>query len=220
MLEIHNISKVYRDYNNRETYALKNVTFDVKNGEFIAVTGPSGCGKSTLLNILAGLLAPAEGEIIYNNDRIDYNRNTYIQQYRCDHVGIILQNFSLLNDRTVGQNVCLPLDIRKVDKKLKDGMVREYLMRTGMIDKIDSFPQQLSGGQKQRVAIARALVYNPDIILADEPTGALDKDNADQIVNMLREIAKEGKIVIMVTHDMNMVSRCDRCITLRDGCIV
>ena len=89
-----------------------------------------------------------------------------------------------------------------------------------MIDKIDSFPQQLSGGQKQRVAIARALVYNPDIILADEPTGALDKDNAVQIIDMLMEIAAEGKIVIMVTHDMNMVSRCDRCITLKDGCIV
>ena len=135
-------------------------------------------------------------------------------------MGIILQNFSLLNDRTVGQNVSLPLDIRKIEKKQKNGMVREYLMRTGMIDKIDSFPQQLSGGQKQRVAIARALVYNPDIILADEPTGALDKDNAVQIIDMLREIAEEGKIVIMVTHDMNMVSRCDRCITLKDGCMV
>ena len=219
MLEIHNVSKVYKEYN-RETYALRNVTFDVKNGEFIAVTGPSGCGKSTLLNILAGLLAPAEGGIIYNNDKIDYNNSAQLQQYRCNHVGIILQNFSLLNDRTVGQNVSLQLDIRKIEKKQKNGMVREYLMRTGMIDKIDSFPQQLSGGQKQRVAIARALVYNPDIILADEPTGALDKDNAMQIIDMLREIAEEGKIVIMVTHDMNMVSRCDRCITLKDGCIV
>lgn len=219
MLQIHNISKIYKEYN-RETYALRNVTFDVKNGEFIAVTGPSGCGKSTLLNILAGLLAPAEGEIIYNNDKIDYNNSAQLQQYRCNHVGIILQNFSLLNDRTVGQNVSLPLDIRKIEKKQKNGMVREYLMRTGMIDKIDSFSQQLSGGQKQRVAIARALVYNPDIILADEPTGALDKDNAVQIIDMLREIAEEGKIVIMVTHDMNMVSRCDRCITLKDGCMV
>lgn len=219
MLEIHNVSKIYKEYN-KETYALRNVTFDVKNGEFIAVTGPSGCGKSTLLNILAGLLAPADGEIIYNNDKVDYNNSTQLQQYRCNHVGIILQNFSLLNDRTVGQNVSLPLDIRKIEKKQKNGMVREYLMRTGMIDKIDSFPQQLSGGQKQRVAIARALVYNPDIILADEPTGALDKDNAVQIIDMLREIAEEGKIVIMVTHDMNMVSRCDRCITLKDGCIV
>ncbi len=219
MLEIHNVSKIYKEYN-RETYALRNVTFDVKNGEFIAVTGPSGCGKSTLLNILAGLLAPADGEIIYNNDKVDYNNSTQLQQYRCNHVGIILQNFSLLNDRTVGQNVSLPLDIRKVEKRQKNGMVREYLMRTGMIDKIDSFPQQLSGGQKQRVAIARALVYNPDIILADEPTGALDKDNAVQIIDMLRKIAEEGKIVIMVTHDMNMVSRCDRCITLKDGCIV
>lgn len=219
MLEIHNVSKIYKEYN-RETYALRNVTFDVKNGEFIAVTGPSGCGKSTLLNILVGLLAPADGEIIYNNDKVDYNNSTQLQQYRCNHVGIILQNFSLLNDRTVGQNVSLPLDIRKVEKRQKNGMVREYLMRTGMIDKIDSFPQQLSGGQKQRVAIARALVYNPDIILADEPTGALDKDNAVQIIDMLRKIAEEGKIVIMVTHDMNMVSRCDRCITLKDGCIV
>ncbi len=219
MLEIHNVSKVYKEYN-RKTYALRNITFDVKNGEFIAVTGPSGCGKSTLLNILAGLLAPAEGGIIYNNDKIDYNNSAQLQQYRCNHVGIILQNFSLLNDRTVGQNVSLPLDIRKIEKKQKNGMVREYLMRTGMIDKIDSFPQQLSGGQKQRVAIARALVYNPDIILADEPTGALDKDNAVQIIDMLMEIAAEGKIVIMVTHDMNMVSRCDRCITLKDGCIV
>ncbi|MBQ7926121.1 MAG: ABC transporter ATP-binding protein [Lachnospiraceae bacterium] len=216
MLEVTNLNKTYNTYNSN-VHALSNIILTVKKCEFVVVMGESGCGKSTLLNIIAGLLAPTDGTIVYNGDIITGRKKSDLQEYRCRHVGIILQNFSLLNDRTVRQNVELPLRIRKTDKKQRGTLVEKYLEKVGMLDKIDVFPNQLSGGQKQRVAIARALISNPDIILADEPTGALDKANAEQIVKMLREIADSGKMVIMVTHNMDVIKMCDRCITLSDG---
>ena len=216
MLEVTNLNKTYNTYNSN-VHALSNISLTVKKGEFVVVMGESGCGKSTLLNIIAGLLAPTDGTIVYNGDIITGRKKSDLQEYRCRNVGIILQNFSLLNDRTVRQNVELPLRIRKTDKKQRGTLVEKYLEKVGMLDKIDVFPNQLSGGQKQRVAIARALISNPDIILADEPTGALDKANAEQIVKMLREIADSGKMVIMVTHNMDVIKMCDRCITLSDG---
>ncbi len=219
MLEVINLSKTYKTYN-CSVCALRNINFTVKKGEFIAVVGQSGCGKSTLLNIIAGLLAPTDGTIIYNGDAITGRTKSFLQEYRREHVGIILQNFSLLNDRTVRQNVELPLRIRKTCKEQKNKLVEMYLDNVGMRNKADAFPNQLSGGQKQRAAIARALVSNPDIILADEPAGALDESNAEQIVKMLRDISTSGKIVIMVTHNMDSIKMCDRCITLSNGKII
>lgn len=219
MLEVMNLNKTYKTYNGN-VYALRNINFTAKKGEFIAVIGQSGCGKSTLLNIIAGLLTPTDGTIIYNGDIITGRKKSYLQEYRCRHVGIILQNFSLLNDRTVRQNVELPLRIRKNGKEQKSKLVEMYLDNFGMLSKIDAFPNQLSGGEKQRTAIARALVSSPDIIIADEPTGALDKTNAQQIVKMLREISISGKIVIMATHNIDSVKMCDQCITLSDGKII
>ncbi len=219
MLELINVNKIYKTYSGKVN-ALHNINLTVEKGEFIAIVGQSGCGKSTLLNIIAGLLSPTDGIIMYNGEPISGRTNSYLQEYRRKNVGIILQNFSLLNNRTVRQNVELPLRIRKTGRNEINKLVELYLDNVGMLDKIDNFPNQLSGGQKQRTAIARALVSNPDIILADEPTGALDAANAEQIIKMLHEVSISGKIVIMVTHNMDLIKKCNRCITLSDGKII
>lgn len=219
MLKITNVCKEYKTYYSR-VQALKNVSFSVGRGELVALVGKSGCGKTSLLNIIAGLLMATSGEIEYNGQLITDMSSKQLLNYRRNHIGVILQNFSLLNDRTVYQNIELPLRIHNVEKSKRRELIYKYLKDMGIEDKMDSFPEQLSGGQKQRVAIARALICEPDIILADEPTGALDDYNSKQILSMLRKIADSGKIVIMSTHNMDFVSDCDKCITMSDGEII
>lgn len=216
MLRIDNITKTYK-VGERLIYALKNVNVTVRKGEFVAVVGKSGCGKSTLLNIIAGLISPTEGIVEYNGEMITTMSQKDKNRFRMEHIGIILQNFSLLNDRDVYANVELPLKIRKIDKKERKRLVSDCINKVDMSDKMRMYPKQLSGGQQQRVAIARALVGNADIILADEPTGSLDEQNAAQVISILKEIADNGKIVIMVTHDLNVATKCDRCITIHNG---
>ena len=199
---------------------LQGVSMEFKQGEFVAIVGDSGCGKTTLLNIIAGLLHPTEGFICYDGNIITEKSQNGINEYRKNHVGIILQKFSLLNDRNIYNNVELPLKIHKYPKDLREKLVTEYLEKVNMSEKRYVYPNNLSGGQQQRVAIARALVSNPDIILADEPTGALDEQNAEQIVNILRQVSNEGKIVIMVTHHLKFLSYCDRYIKLDEGKVV
>lgn len=219
MLVIKNISKIYRQ-KFYELKALDEINISFNRGEFVAIVGKSGCGKTTLLNIIAGLIRPTAGAIIFEGDDIASKQPKEILKFRKEHVGIILQNFSLLNDRNVYANVELPLKIQKVSKSKRKALVNKYLSMVDMSDKINAYPRQLSGGQKQRVAIARALISDADIILADEPTGSLDEKNAEQIVSILREIANLGKIVIMVTHSMDATSKCDRCITIDRGNII
>ena len=219
MLTVDNVTKRYKS-GGQEIYALNGVSLAVERGEFLAVIGKSGCGKSTLLHIISGLASPTSGAVLYEGENITTRTREGILRFRAEHVGIILQNFSLLNDRTVYANVELPLKIHKVEKARREQMVREYLERMDMLEYIDRYPNQLSGGQKQRVAIARALVCDADILLADEPTGSLDSENAMQIIDILRGIADSGKTVVMVTHDMEAASRCDRCIRLDRGEVV
>lgn len=219
MLVIKNISKIYRQ-KFYELKALDEINISFNRGEFVAIVGKSGCGKTTLLNIIAGLIRPTAGAILFEGDDITSKQPKEILKFRKEHVGIILQNFSLLNDRNVYANVELPLKIQRVSKSKRKALVNKYLSMVDMSDKINAYPRQLSGGQKQRVAIARALISDADIILADEPTGSLDEKNAEQIVSILREIANLGKIVIMVTHNMAATSKCDRCITIDRGNII
>jgi len=219
MLAVDNVTKRYK-MRGQEVYALNGVSLTAEQGEFLAVIGKSGCGKSTLLHIISGLASPDSGAVLYEGDDITARSRGGIMRFRAEHVGIILQNFSLLNDRTVYANVELPLKIRKVEKVRRAQLVRDYLGQMNMLEYIDRFPKQLSGGQQQRVAIARALVCDVDILLADEPTGSLDNENAMQIIGILRSIANSGRTVVMATHDMEAAAKCDRCIRLDRGEVV
>lgn len=219
MLTVDNVTKRYKS-GGQEVYALNGVSLTARQGEFLAVIGKSGCGKSTLLHIISGLASPTSGAVLYEGENITGYSREGILRFRAEHVGIILQNFSLLNDRTVYANVELPLKIRKAEKARRERLVREYLARMDMLEYIDRYPKQLSGGQQQRVAIARALVCDADILLADEPTGSLDSENAMQIIDILRGIADSGKTVVMVTHDMEAAAKCDRRIRLDRGEVV
>lgn len=219
MLKVDNVTKRYKA-GGQEVFALNGVSLTAERGEFLAVIGKSGCGKSTLLHIISGLVRPTSGAVLYEGEDITARTRDGILRFRAEHVGIILQNFSLLNDRTVYANVELPLKIRKMEKTGREHLVREYLGRMDMLEYIDRHPKQLSGGQQQRVAIARALVCDADILLADEPTGSLDGENAMQIIDILRNIADSGKTVVMVTHDMEAAAKCDRCIRLDRGEVV
>lgn len=219
MLKVDNVTKRYKA-GGQEVFALNGVSLTAERGEFLAVIGKSGCGKSTLLHIISGLVRPTSGAVLYEGEDITARTRDGILRFRAEHVGIILQNFSLLNDRTVYANVELPLKIRKMEKTGRERLVREYLGRMDMLEYIDRHPKQLSGGQQQRVAIARALVCDADILLADEPTGSLDGENAMQIIDILRNIADSGKTVVMVTHDMEAAAKCDRCIRLDRGEVV
>lgn len=219
MINIKELSKEYKSYSG-SVLALRDINIKINEGEFWAIVGKSGCGKTTLLNIVAGLLQATRGSFEYNGITISDLSKQSVDKYRREHIGIILQNFSLLNDRNVYENIELPLKIRKYKKSKRNDLIVEYLKKVDMLDKINVYPRHLSGGEKQRIATARALVTNPDIILADEPTGALDESNAKKIVNILREIANNGKIVVMVTHNLELASKCDRIIKLADGMIV
>lgn len=219
MLTVDNVTKRYKS-GRQEVYALKNVSLSAEKGEFLAVIGKSGCGKSTLLHIISGLALPTSGSVLYEGEDITARTREGILRFRAEHVGIVLQNFSLLNDRTVYANVELPLKIRRMEKARREKLVREYLGRMDMLEYMDRYPKQLSGGQQQRVSIARALVCNADILLADEPTGSLDRENAMQIIDILRGIADSGRTVVMVTHDMEAAAKCDRRIRLDRGEVV
>lgn len=216
MLELNNINKKYKECG--ETIgAVTDVSLRFEAGEFVALIGESGCGKTTLLNIMAGLLSPTSGEVIFDKDVITEKSEKERISYRRKHVGMITQNFSLLNDRSVYKNIELPLSIDNYPKEKREILISKFMKKMKISDKRNMYPDKLSGGQQQRVSIARALVKNPDIVLADEPTGALDEENAEKIIRILRNIADEGKIVIMVTHDMKLVQRCDRYIQLENG---
>lgn len=219
MLAVENVTKRYK-LRGQEVYVLNGVSLTAERGEFLAVTGKSGCGKSTLLHIISGLSRPTSGTVRYEGEDITARSRDGILRFRAEHVGIILQNFSLLNDRTVYGNVELPLKIRKLEKAGRERLVREYLGRMDMLEYIDRYPKQLSGGQQQRAAIARALVCDADILLADEPTGSLDYENAMQIIDILRSVARSGKTVVMATHDKEAAAKCDRCIRLNRGEVV
>lgn len=219
MLTVDNVTKRYKN-GRQDIYALNNVSLTAEPGEFLAITGKNGCGKSTLLHVISGLVSPTSGAVLYDGKDITAGTREEILRFRAEHLGIILQNFSLLNDRTVFANVELPLKIQKLEKARREKMVREYLERMDLLEYMGRYPKQLSGGQQQRVSIARALVCDADILLADEPTGSLDDENAMQIINILRDIADSGKTVVMVTHDIEAAAKCDRCIRLNRGEVI
>lgn len=219
IIKLQNISKIYGK-SNFTTYALKNVDLNINKGEYLAIMGPSGSGKSTLLNLIGCMDGQTEGKYFLNNKDVSLLSNKELSKVRNNVISFIFQHFALMKEYSVYDNVELPLSFRKISKKTKRELVINHLKRLGIEDQIKKKPGQLSGGQQQRVAIARALCTEADIILADEPTGALDQKNGKDIMDILTQLNNSGKTIIVVTHDPVVASYCKRVITIKDGEIV
>ena len=219
MIKLTGINKIYRT-NEIETVALENVNLEVNKGEFLSIMGPSGCGKSTLLNIMGLLDAPTGGTIEIAGTKVDGMKDKELAAFRNRKLGFVFQSFHLINSLNVLDNVELPLLYRKVSSKERRRLAEEVLQKVGLSHRMRHMPTQLSGGQCQRVAIARAIIGNPEIILADEPTGNLDSKNGAEVMNLLTELNKEGTTIIMVTHSQHDASFAHRTIHLFDGSVV
>ena len=219
MLKVENLKKSFFT-EEVETIALNGVSFEVKEGEFVAVMGPSGCGKSTLLNILGLLDNPTSGSYQLLGNEVGNLREKERTQFRKGTLGFVFQSFNLIDEMTVFENVELPLVYMGVKASERKRRVNEMLDRMNISHRAGHFPQQLSGGQQQRVAIARAVVSNPKLVLADEPTGNLDSKNGQEVMALLQELNREGTTIIMVTHSQHDAQFASRTICLFDGQIV
>ena len=217
MIKLTGINKIYRT-NEIETLALENVNLDVEKGEFVSIMGPSGCGKSTLLNIMGLLDAPSSGKIEINGTSVENMKDKELAAFRNKTLGFVFQSFHLINSLNVIDNVELPLLYRKMPAKERTRLAKEVLERVGLSHRMRHMPTQLSGGQCQRVAIARAIVGNPEIILADEPTGNLDSKMGAEVMELLHKLNKEdGRTIVMVTHKEEQAKQTSRTIRFFDG---
>jgi len=220
ILKINKLTKFYKISSSKKFKALKEVNLEIDKGEIVAILGESGSGKSTLMNIIGGLDTDYSGELLVNNKLLKNFNEKELDKYRKDEIGFIFQSFNLISHLNVLDNVTIAMTLSNVSKTKRIKKAIDILEKLGLSDQMYKRPNQLSGGQKQRVAIARALVNNPKIILADEPTGSLDKETSVQILDILRNISKSGITVIMVTHSDLVASICNRVITISDGEII
>jgi putative ABC transport system ATP-binding protein len=217
MIRLTNVEKVYRT-DRLETVALSNINLEVDPGSFISVMGPSGSGKSTLLNVLGLLDAPTKGTVQLNGSPIVSHRDKDLARLRNEQIGFIFQTFHLIQDLSVLDNVELPLIYRRVSGSERRRLALAALERVGLASRVHHFPSQLSGGQQQRVAIARAIVGRPKLLLADEPTGNLDSQMGDEIMEILKSLNRDDRTtVVMVTHDQRLADRTERIVRLFDG---
>ena len=217
MIELKGINKIYRT-DEIETQALENVNLEVKEGEFLSIMGPSGCGKSTLLNIMGLLDTPTSGTITINGTTTEGMGDKELAAFRNKTLGFVFQSFHLINSLNVLDNVELPLLYRKMSASERTALAKSVLERVGLSHRMRHMPTQLSGGQCQRVAIARAIVGNPDIILADEPTGNLDSKMGAEVMELLHKLNKEdGRTIVMVTHNEDQAKQTSRTVRFFDG---
>ena len=217
VLQVEGIVKTYGKGENK-TEALKGITFDVLEGEFLGIMGASGSGKTTLLNCIATVIKPDSGRIALNGRDVSQLRGGKLADYRSNEIGYLFQEFELLDNLTARENIILPLSLHGISGKQAEGQLIKLAARFDIVNVLDKFPAQMSGGQKQRAAAARALISNPSLVLADEPTGALDSKNAKILMAKLADINEQKrKTIIMVTHDANAASYCSRVLFIQDG---
>ena len=216
MIRLENVIKIYgEDYEKK--IALNNICLEIKDGEFVAVTGPSGSGKSTLLNIIGCMDIPTKGRYYLDDTDITLKTKSQIEDIRKEKIGFVFQHFALMDYYTAYENIELPLIIKNIKRSERKRLVNEQLKLLGIEEVKDHIPSKMSGGQRQRVAIARALVSGCNILLADEPTGALDQATGREVMELLKEINKRGTTVIIVTHDINIANQTEIMIEICDG---
>ena len=215
-LELNDIFKSYFLGNN-EFPVLKGISLSFEKGEFVSILGESGGGKSTLMNIVGGLDREFKGQVKVNGELLDHRNEKQLDEYRRSTIGHIYQSYNLIPHLTVLDNVLVSLDMTTLSSAEKKQRAEELLTKVGLTDQIHKYPKHLSGGQKQRVAIARALASDPQIIIADEPTGALDSKNTQEVLALMDEIAKDGKLVIAVTHSSEVANHGTRIVHMADG---
>ena len=220
MIKLKNIIKKYTN-GSEELVALNGINIEIEKGDFVAIMGASGSGKTTLLNIVGCMDTATDGEYLFDDISVHNLTQSEKDEFRKNHIGFIFQNFALLKDYTVKENIEVPLRAKGIKKKERDSMTKEILKRVDLSEYEKSLPTKISGGQQQRVAIARALVSGASLILADEPTGALDSKTGQEIMNLLIKMnSEENKTILLVTHDEKIAAQAKRIIKLEDGKII
>jgi len=218
LLEVKNIKKIYKSrLGINKVEALKNISFSVNTGEFIAIMGESGSGKTTLLNILAALDKPTQGSVVLDGEDLNKIKDNKLAIFRRENLGFVFQEFNLLNTFNVEDNIYLPLVLAGKSYKEMNEKIKPVVDTLGINDLLKKYPYEISGGQKQRVAVARALITNPKLILADEPTGALDSKSTDELLSLFKKINETGKTILMVTHSIKAASNASRVLFIKDG---
>jgi len=219
MIEIKKLNKSYRIGQNA-LHVLKGIDMKINEGELVAIMGSSGSGKSTLLNIIGMLDSYDSGSYTLDSMLIKNLNETDAAKYRNQFLGFVFQSFNLINYKTALENIALPLYYQGVSRKERQSIALEYLNKVGLAEWAEHLPSELSGGQNQRIAIARALASKPKVLLADEPTGALDSQTSEEVMSLIKKINKEGKTILVVTHEHEIANMCNRIITLKDGIIM